>query len=33
MVLRRSQRYSPEKVSEFDFADDIVELEKSLEKG
>ena len=33
MVLRRSQRHPAGKVSDLDFADDIVELEQSLEKA
>ena len=33
MVPRWSQRYPAEKVSYFEFADDVVELEESMEKG
>ena len=33
MVPRRSRRHPAEKVSDLDFADDIVELEESLEKA
>ena len=33
MIPRRSQRHPAEKINDLDFADDIVELEESLEKA
>lgn len=33
MVPRRSRRHPAEEISDLDFADDIVELEESLEKA